>query len=244
MAAHPDRCYISGHYFAVNVHFGVCGRAGKGSQSMLKFQGIHHLAMATSDMNMTIRYWRDLLGMKMAAGLGKRGYKLYLFEIAPQHFLVFFEWPDVKPVPEKDHGYPVSGPMVFDHVSFGMEDDEGLWELRDRIDAAGFWVSDMIDHGFIHSIYSFDPNGIPIEFSAPVGEVDLSGAPQLIDSAPVAAALEGFLPRPDLWPPVQRPTPPEERDVFPGEGVELVSGEKENLWGGKILKKEDREPNS
>ncbi len=204
---------------------------------MLRFKGIHHLAMATSDMNMTIRYWRDLLGMKMAAGLGKRGYKLYLFEIDPQHFMVFFEWPEVKPVPEKDHGYPVSGPMVFDHVSFAVEDDECLWGLHDRLDAAGFWVSDLIDHGFIHSVYSFDPNGIPIEFSAAVKGVDLSSAPQLLDSDPVSAALEGFMPRLEMWPPVKKPTPPEERDIFPGEGTELVSGEKKNWWGSNLPKK-------
>jgi len=197
---------------------------------MFRFTGIHHLAMATSDMNMTIRFWRDLLGMKMIAGLGNRGYKLYFFEIAPLHYLVFFEWPDVKPVEEKDHGYPVSGPMVFDHVSFGMESDGELWAVRDRLQAADFWVSDMIDHGLIHSIYSFDPNGIPIEFSAGVRGVDLAAAPKLVDTDPVSAALEGFMPRFEMWPPVERPTPEDERDIFPGEGIELVTGEKKNRW--------------
>lgn len=81
--------------------------------------------------------------------------------------LAFFEWPEVEPVAEKDHGYPVKGPFVFDHISFGVEAEESLWLLKERLDAAGFWVSEMIDHGFIHSIYAFDPNGIPIEFSCP-----------------------------------------------------------------------------
>ncbi|MEN6441119.1 MAG: VOC family protein [Syntrophobacter sp.] len=201
---------------------------------MFRFNGIHHLAMATSDMNMTIRFWRDLLGMKMIAGLGKRGYKLYFFEIAPRHYLVFFEWPEVKPVEEKDHGYPVSGPMVFDHVSFGVDSDEGIWALRDRLQAAGFWVSDMIDHGLIHSIYSFDPNGIPIEFSAGVESIDLAAAPQLVDTDPVSAALEGFMPRFEMWPRVEHPTPDEERDIFPGEGVELITGEKKNWWAKPV----------
>ncbi|MFZ2447619.1 MAG: VOC family protein [Syntrophobacteraceae bacterium] len=198
---------------------------------MPRFTGIHHLAMATGDMNMTIRFWRDLLGMRMVAGLGKRGYKLYLFEIAPVHYLVFFEWPKVQPIAEKDHGYPVSGPMVFDHVSFGVEDDDALWEVRDKLEAAGFWVSDMMDHGIIHSIYSFDPNGIPIEFSAAVTGVDIGASPKLVDSDPVSAALEGFMPRPGMWPAVKKPTPPGERDIFPGEGTEWVSGEKKNWWG-------------
>jgi len=69
---------------------------------------------------------------------------------------------------KKDHGRPVRGPFIFDHVSFGVETEEELWELKDKLKAAGFEVSDVIDHGFIHSIYSFDPNGIPIEFSVNV----------------------------------------------------------------------------
>jgi catechol 2,3-dioxygenase-like lactoylglutathione lyase family enzyme len=202
---------------------------------MFRFKGIHHLAMATRDMNKTIRFWRDLLGMRMVAGLGKRGYKLYFFEIAAQNFIVFFEWPEVEPVPEKDHGYPVSGPLVFDHVSFGVENHEVLWELRDKIDAAGFWVSDMIDHGIIHSIYSFDPNGIPIEFSVAVEGVDIGKGPKLVDSAPVSAALEGSEPIFEMWPPVVNPTPLNGRDIFPGEGVELVDGTKRNWWDPRNL---------
>lgn len=65
---------------------------------------------------------------------------------------------------------PVKGPLIFDHVSFGVETEDELWELKDRLDAAGFYVSEGVDHGFIHSIYSFDPNGIPVEFSASVQE--------------------------------------------------------------------------
>lgn len=197
---------------------------------MFRFNGIHHLAMATNDMNRTIRFWRDLLGMKMIAGLGKRGYKLYFFEIAANHHIVFFEWPEVKPVEEKDHGYPVSGPMVFDHVSFGMDNDEELWSLRERLETAGFWVSDMIDHGMIHSIYSFDPNGIPIEFSSRVEGVDLAADPRLVDSDPVSAALEGYMPRFEMWPEAKHAARKNERDIFPGEGLELITGEKKNWW--------------
>ncbi len=198
---------------------------------MIRFNGIRHLAMATGDMNRTIRFWRDLLGMRMVAGLGKQGYKLYFFEISPGHYMVFFEWPKVQPVQEKDHGYPAVGPMVFDHVSFGVENDEFLWVLKDRIEAAGFWVSDLIDHGIIHSIYAFDPNGIPIEFSTGVKDIDMGRNPQLVDTAPVETALEGPEPIPDKWPNVSNPTPPDERFMFPGEGTELVNGEKKNWWG-------------
>ena len=167
---------------------------------MIKLKGIHHLAMATRDIEGTIRFWRDLLGMRLVGGLGKKGYKLYFFEICPQNYVVFFEWPDVEPLPEKDHGFPVSGPMVFDHVSFAVEDDDSLCSLRETLAAAGFWVSDLIDHGIIHSIYSFDPNGIAIEFSSPVEGIDLGVVPTLVDSSPAPAALEGPEPVAGVWP--------------------------------------------
>jgi len=199
---------------------------------MFRIKGIHHLAMATRDMNGTIRFWRDLLGLRMVAGMGGKGYKFYFFEMSSNTYMVFFEWPGVEPVPEKDHGYPVAGPMVFDHVSFEVEDEESLWEVKDRFDAAGFWISEPIDHGIIRSVYAFDPNGIPIEFTAIVPGTDIGRDPKLLDSSPAPAALEGPEPNPGVWPPVLRPTPPEERRVFPGEGMELVSGEKKNRWEG------------
>ncbi|RPI54551.1 MAG: VOC family protein, partial [Deltaproteobacteria bacterium] len=49
---------------------------------MAKYTGINHLAMATRDMDSTIRFWRDLLGMRLVAGLGRPGYRQYFFEIS------------------------------------------------------------------------------------------------------------------------------------------------------------------
>ncbi len=202
---------------------------------MFGLKGIHHLAMATRDMESTIRFWRDLLGMRLVGGLGKKGYKLYFFEISPQNYVVFFEWPTVEPVAEKDHGAPASGPMVFDHVAFAVEDMGALCALREALDAAGFWVSDVMDHGIICSIYSFDPNGIPIEFSASAPGVDLGVTPSLVDTAPAAAALEGPEPVAGVWPkptPTLGPTapPPQPCEVFPGEGRELIDGTKKNWF--------------
>lgn len=186
---------------------------------MAKYTGINHLAMVTGDMKATIRFWRDLLGMRLVAGLGRPGYRHYFFEISPHDMIAFFEWPQVDPLPEKDHGVPVKGPAAFDHVSVGVESDDDLWELRDRLEASGIWVSEIIDHGFIHSIYSFDPNNIPIEFSAPSEDVDLRNSPQLKDKAPLPEALEGADAQPGIWPPCKNPTPKEDRMVYPGEGT-------------------------
>jgi len=187
----------------------------------IRFTGVHHLAMATGDMEATIRFWRDLLGMRLVAGLGSPGYRHYFFEISAHDMIAFFEWPEVRPLPEKDHGVPVKGPFAFDHVSFEVESADDLWAIKDRLEAAGFWASEIIDHGFIHSLYSFDPNRIPIEFSLPIPELDVRRTPRMRDRSPSAAALEGPEPRPGFWPEASRPTPSEERAVYPGEGLVL-----------------------
>ncbi|HPD15568.1 MAG TPA: VOC family protein [Planctomycetota bacterium] len=192
----------------------------------MRFNGINHLAMATGDLDTTIRFWRDLLGMRLVAGLGEPGYRHYFFEISPTDLIAFFEWEGVKPVKPKEHGEPVKGPFVFDHVSFGMESDEDLWALKDKLDAAGFECSDMIDHGFIHSIYAFDPNGIPIEFSANVAGRDVRRQPVMGDSEPVAEARAGAEPQAGRWPAVKKPTPPSKRRIYEGAGTELFQGTK------------------
>jgi catechol 2,3-dioxygenase-like lactoylglutathione lyase family enzyme len=193
---------------------------------VIRFNGVNHLAMATGDMDKTIRYWRDLLGMRLVAGLGHPGYRHYFFQLSDTDLIAFFEWSEVEPIPEKDHGRPVKGPYVFDHVSLGVETEEMLWELKDKLELAGFWVSEIIDHGFIHSLYSFDPNGIAVEFSSNVADKDVRKDPKMIDTAPSAVTLEGPEPQLHRWPAVTTPTPLEERKIYPGAGSELFHGKK------------------
>lgn len=193
---------------------------------MIKFNGVNHLAMATGDMDATIRFWRDLLGMRLVAGLGEPGYRHYFFQISQYDLIAFFEWAGVEPVARKDHGRPVRGPFIFDHVSFGVETEDDLWALKDRLEAAGFNVSDVVDHGFIHSIYAHDPNGIPVEFSHSVEGIDIRKEPRVKDKAPSAITLEGPEPQNRVWPEVVTPTPEPKRKVYPGAGTELFHGKK------------------
>ncbi len=184
----------------------------------MKFKGINHLAMVTGDMETTIRFWRDLLGMRLISGFGEAGFRHYFFEIDEKNSLAFFEWEGAQPVERKLHGRPVSGPIVFDHIAFGMDSAEDVWLLKDKLEAAGFPCSDMIDHGFIHSVYSFDPNGIPIEFCCEVEGQDIRKHPALHDAHPPPAAEEGPEPQLRKWPEVSNPTPEAERQVKAGDG--------------------------
>jgi len=184
----------------------------------MKYRGINHLALVTADMEATIRFWRDLMGMRLIHGFGDGDFRQYFFEIDGQTCLSFFEWGGAEPVPKKLHGQPCSGPFVFDHVALGMDSKEEVWALKDKLEAAGFACSDMIDHDFIHSVYSFDPNGIPIEFCYEVKGEEIRKELIINDFTPPPAALEGPEPQAGVWPEVIRPTPPEEQEVKLGDG--------------------------
>ena len=191
---------------------------------MVRYRGVNHLAMATVDLGATIRFWRDLLGMRLVITMGREGYRHYFFEIDGRDMIAFFEWPDVEPIEEKEHGRPIKGPFAFDHVSIGVESDEDLWQLKAKLEAADIWVSEVMNHGYIHSIYSFDPNGIAIEFSADVCDMDVRRTPQHMDEEPGSVASEGVDPQRGKWPEPKSVRPVTDRRVYPGAGSEYFQG--------------------
>ena len=97
---------------------------------MVRFNGVNHLAFATGDMDKTVRFWRDLLGMRLVATIGEPGFRHYFFELSETDTVAFFEWDGVEAAPEKRHGVPEKGPFIFDHVSFGVDSADDLWELK------------------------------------------------------------------------------------------------------------------
>ena len=190
------------------------------------FNGINHLAFITNDLQKTIRFWRDLLGFPLVAGLGNAEFKHYFFQVTPKDSIAFFAYDQATPMVIKRQGVPTEEPLGFDHVSLGVETQADLFQLKDRLEAAGLDVMGPVDHGFIWSIYFYDPNNIPLEISWQNQEI--TEPPILSDQAPPPAALEGSAPQPGHWPDVTTPTPPEKWRAYPGAGFEIkTTGEKE-----------------
>ena len=142
----------------------------------LATRGIHHLALNTEDMKMTIDYYVDVLGMKLVhamkippglgAGPNNRGnppyenLRHYFFDMGNDSLLAFFEMPKgEKQVGDRD------AIAAMQHVSFSMLPDafEAL-QLRPKerdIDTIG--PLEVLPGVF--SVYFFDPNGIRLEAS-------------------------------------------------------------------------------
>jgi len=162
-----------------------------------RWRGVNHLALITDDMDATVRFYVGVLGARLIATIGTPGFRHYFFEIGTGNSVAFFEYADADLEPfAKPAGVPHPRAVQFDHLSLDLADEEALHELRDRLKRANCEVTDIVDHGFIHSIYFTDPNGIALEASwwlhDPTGHGDLSFDDERLfaDANPVPAVAE------------------------------------------------------
>jgi len=88
----------------------------------------------------------------------------YFFEIGQGNTVAFFEVEGIQTF-DVPAGIPDPRKAQFDHLSFNLPDEEALHSLQRRLKEAGCGVTDVIDHGTVHSIYFTDPAGIALEAS-------------------------------------------------------------------------------
>jgi len=130
-----------------------------------RWRGVNHLALVTNDMDATVRFYHGVLGMRLVASVMAGPMRHYFFEIGPENTIAFFEVKNAQTfmapagIPDRLRK------AQFDHLSFNVADEQGLNDLQARLKAAGCGVTDVVDHGFVRSIYFNDPNGIALEAS-------------------------------------------------------------------------------
>ncbi len=166
-------------------------------QAAPRWRGVNHLALVTGDMDETVRFYAGVLDARLVATIGTPDFRHYFFEIGAANTVAFFEYRGVELEQfAKPAGIPHAKASQFDHLSLALADENALLELRDRLKRADCEVTDVVDHGFIHSIYFNDPNGIALEASwwtsDPTGRADLSFDDESIfaDPNPVPAVRE------------------------------------------------------
>ena len=131
-----------------------------------RWRGINHLALVTSDMDATVRFYHGVLGARLVATIGTASFRHYFFEVGAQNTIAFFEYADADLARfAKPAGVPDRRAIQFDHLSLNLPDERALESLRARLKEAGCEVTDVVDHGFMRSIYFTDPNGIALEAS-------------------------------------------------------------------------------
>jgi catechol 2,3-dioxygenase-like lactoylglutathione lyase family enzyme len=146
------------------------------NQAVPLSRGVHHLALNTDDMKMTLDFYVGVLGMPLVhalkvppglgTGPGNRGnppfenIRHYFLDAGGDSLLAFFEIPKgAKGKADRD----AIGTMQ--HVSFCVS-EERFNDIRSRIDAQRIQYLGPINVGCdTWSIYFFDPNGNRLEFS-------------------------------------------------------------------------------
>jgi catechol 2,3-dioxygenase-like lactoylglutathione lyase family enzyme len=162
----------------------------------VRWRGVHHLALITADMDATVRFWHGVLDARLVTTLATSSFRHYFFDVAPGNTIAFFEYKDVEIDSfSKPAGVPYKQASQFDHLSLNLADEDALLRLRDRLKEHGCEVTDVVDHGFLRSIYFNDNNGIALEASwwvlDPTGrDADLSDERLFADRDPVPAVRE------------------------------------------------------
>lgn len=130
--------------------------------------GAHHVAFRCQDVEATRAFYVDILGLELAAALpfteapggGPLDYMHIFFRMGDGRFIAFFDLPDH---PRSELFRRSSG--FNRHIALEVADDAALLAGKARMEAAGLEVDGPIDHGFVRSIYTWDPNGIQVELT-------------------------------------------------------------------------------
>lgn len=130
-------------------------------------RGAHHIAYRCLDAEQTRWFYEDVMGLPLAAAMvfeeapGTEEpveYMHLFFELGDGKFIAFFDAPGnaADDAFKRKHSFDV-------HVALEVASEEELIAMRDRIRAAGKTCFGPVEHGFVRSIYMYDPNGLQVE---------------------------------------------------------------------------------
>jgi catechol 2,3-dioxygenase-like lactoylglutathione lyase family enzyme len=127
-------------------------------------RGVHHVALISSDVERTVRFYQDLLGFPLIDMFENRDYPgstHFFFDLGHGNTLAFFDLPGLDLGPYQE----VLGGLH--HCAISVEPT--TWQqLKDRLDASE--VPYLLESEV--SIYFTDPDGARIELLAdPLGEM-------------------------------------------------------------------------
>jgi catechol 2,3-dioxygenase-like lactoylglutathione lyase family enzyme len=157
-------------------------------------EGVHHLALVTSDMDATMRFWHEVLRAEIVATMSTDDYRAYFFRIGESQTVAFIEYHGVdheryiRPAPVEFALAP-----QFDHLSLNLDDEQSVLALRARLIEYGCEVSEVVDRGILCSISFTDPSGVALEASWWTIDLDANtfdDSARFQDPDPVPALVE------------------------------------------------------
>jgi catechol 2,3-dioxygenase-like lactoylglutathione lyase family enzyme len=174
------------------------------TDSTLKANGVHHLAICTADIKAQIGFFSDVLGMELVALYwmhGVEGAWHGFLKANDLCYLAFVQTDAIKDIPieyGKTHagsGALPSAPGTMQHLALNVDTLDELLNLRDRIRSRGVNVLGPIDHGMCQSIYFAGPEGLTLEIATSEEPIDARAwiDPEVVELAGISAEeLERF----------------------------------------------------
>ena len=145
-------------------------------------KGVHHIGLATHDMEATLEFYEKVLGFRARVcempGTGENGAIRHAFlDVGRGQMISFMEPNDVPGVPADfdcgiNRGLGIGGGMI--HFAFWCDDELELEAKQSELRGLGVEVTQLVDHGWCKSIYFKDPNQIQLEYCCYRGELDES----------------------------------------------------------------------
>jgi catechol 2,3-dioxygenase-like lactoylglutathione lyase family enzyme len=144
----------------------------------MKRTGVHHLGLATLDIDRTIEFYTKKLGWEVAWAdiieTGKEGKIKHVFLNTGDGSLVAFMCPEKVPGVPAEWATDINSaqglPGAFYHFAFWCDDMKALEERRAMLVERGVDVTPVVDHEWCRSIYFRDPNGLLLEYCATMRE--------------------------------------------------------------------------
>lgn len=131
---------------------------------------VHHAAYRCRDAEQTRWFYEDVLGLPLAAAMTfdqvsgtdvKCDYMHLFFQLGDGSFIAFFDQPD-RATPES-----FTRKDSFDmHIALEADSYQDMIAWQKRINSQGKSCLGPIDHGFVQSVYMYDPNGIQVEITS------------------------------------------------------------------------------
>ncbi|MFM7069904.1 MAG: VOC family protein [Actinomycetes bacterium] len=178
--------------------------------------GIHHLAIATPNIDAIHRFYTDAMGFELVKAVvnptPEGGWAKHVFyDVGDGNLVAFWDLHGDYAVPLGGAAGGVGLPDWTNHLAFTAPERRDLDAARDRWLAIGLDVVE-IDHEFCVSVYTNDPDGTLVEWchdTRPLDDADreharaaLTQATPTFDPPPQgfhAYAADRAL-RPDWWP--------------------------------------------
>jgi catechol 2,3-dioxygenase-like lactoylglutathione lyase family enzyme len=134
------------------------------TERRLRIAGIHHITLLCADVERSLAFYRNLLGMrlvKQTVNEDDRRARHFFFgdeEGRPGTLITCLEYPDL------DEGTVGRGSTH--HFALAVESEAELAAWRDYLVSRGISVTDVLDRTLFKSIYLRDPDGHIVEIVA------------------------------------------------------------------------------